>query len=472
MKKGVNQPASELATLTKAEWHFFKDLIYKVTGIALSPAKKTLLVSRLGRRLRALGLPSFTEYYDKILNRDLAGEELQALVNAITTNKTEFFREPHHFELLEDWLRSPSPSLQQARLRGLRIWCAAASTGEEPYTIAAVVRSVVSQSEWGRTTIFATDLDTNVLREAEEGHYNVCDLENVPGPWRERLFTRARKDSLDDHIVRPELKARIQFSQLNLAKGGWRIPKPLDVVFCRNVLIYFDKATQLDVVRRACAMLAPHGLLFLGHSEGLTALKLGLESVGHTAYRISGKCDQSERTSLPQLHAVSLNRGPPPLPLPYVIGAEKRLRLVLRTGILVAMFSSLAGRTCVAFLKDDCSTPAGAERVHGVLKSMLRALQHSGGTTADIQAKTVGIEGEMGHGGQRDIPELRSTVHGWLEGESLILAVQRQVPPDTEIRIELRTGRIQLGVPAAPSTVISLSSSVACGTNRKAAEST
>jgi hypothetical protein len=309
-------------------------------------------------------------------------------------------------------------------------------------------------------------LDTNVLREAEAGHYDACDLENVPESWREELFTRTRKRGLDDYIIRPDLKARIQFAQLNLAKGGWRIPKPLDVIFCRNVLIYFDKATQLAVVRRACGMLAPHGLLFLGHSEGLTALKLGLESVGHTAYRVLGKCDQSEHTSLPQLRAVSLNRNP--RPRPYVMGAEKTLRLFLQTGILVAMFSSLVGQTCIAVIKDDCSTLAGTERVHSVLKSMLGALRQSGGTVAEIQAKTVGIEAEIGQGSQRDISELQSTVHGWLERESLVLAAKRQVPPHTEIRIELRTGRIQLGVQVALSTVNRASGSVPCGTNSKA----
>jgi len=442
--KSVNQPASALTTLTNAEWHFFKDLIYKVAGIALSPSKKALLVSRLGRRLKVLGLSSFSEYYQRILNKDLAGEELQALVNAITTNKTEFFREPHHFELLEQWLRTPSPGLQQARLSGLHIWCAAASTGEEPYTIAAVVRSVVSQAEWGRTTIFATDLDTNVLQEAEVGSYNGCDVEDVPEAWRERLFSRGRNERQDDYVVRPELKARVQFSQLNLVKSGWTIPRPLDVIFCRNVLIYFDKATQLEVVSRQCRMLAPHGLLFLGHSEGLTALDLRLESIGHTAYRALANRDQPTATSLPQLRAVSLNRTPPPLPHPYVIGAEKKFRLFLRAGILVAMFSSLARQTCVAVIKDECSSPAGVERVHCTLDAMLRALRQLGGTVGDIQAKTVGVEGEPVQGERGDGSELQSEVHGWLAREALTLAASRLVPSNTEIRIDLRSGRVLL----------------------------
>lgn len=440
----VNQPPLELATLTNAEWHFFKDLIYKVAGIALSPAKKALLVSRLGRRLKVLGLSSFSEYYKKIYNSDLAGEELQALVNAITTNKTEFFREPHHFQLLEEWLRTPSPGLQQARLRGLRIWCAAASTGEEPYTIAAVVRSVVSQAEWGRTTIYATDLDTNVLREAQAGHYNTCDLENVPESWRERLFTRGRNDRQDDYVVRSDLQARVQFSQLNLVKSGWGIPMPLDVIFCRNVLIYFDKATQLEVVSRQCRMLAPHGLLFLGHSEGLTALDLQLEPVGHTAYRALVNSNRPAKMSIPQLQAVSLNRKPPPLPRPYVIGAEKKLRLFLRRGILVAMFSGLARQTCIAVIDNDCSNPAEVERVHCTLEAMFRALRQLGGTVAEIQAKTVGLEAESGHDERGSGSGLQSTVHGWLAREDLTLSARRQVPPNTEIRIELRSGRVLL----------------------------
>jgi chemotaxis protein methyltransferase CheR len=469
--KDAIQPSSDVTTLTQAEWQSFKDLIYKVTGIALSPAKKALLVARLGRRLRALRLSTLTEYYDRILNRDPGGQELQALVNAITTNKTEFFREPHHFELLEAWLRTPSLELRQARLRGLRIWCAAASTGEEPYTIAAVVRSALSQAEWERTTIFASDLDTNVLEEAAAGRYNACDLENISEHWKERLFTRPQKKGQDEYVIRSDLKTRVQFSQLNLVKSGWTIPKPLDVIFCRNVLIYFDKATQLEVVRRQCRMLAPHGLLFLGHSEGLTGMELQLESVGHTAYRASTTCGQSTRTSIPQTRAVSLSEAAPVRRRPYMISGKKKVRLFLRTGSLVAMSSKLAGQTCMAVLKEDCSTPAGAQQVHSILDAMLHALRQVGGSVSEIQVKTVGVAVEAGRGEEGNGLALQSIVHEWLAREALTLAAKRQVAPDTEVRIEFPTGRIQLRAQVAPNTNAALSASAPTNSSARKAGS-
>ncbi|GEM_PF-11577 len=428
--------------LTQAEWLTFKDLVHRATGIALSPAKKQLLVSRLMRRLKALRLSSFTEYYDRIVN-DLAGGELQTLVNSITTNKTEFFREPHHFELLESWLQSADPGVRAARLRGLRIWCAAASTGEEPYTIAAVVRSVLSHSEWARTSIFATDVDTNALQAAKAGRYKAYAVENVSEYWQERLFTNPARSGRDEYAVRSDLKERVHFGQLNLAKGGWRIPSPLDVVFCRNVLIYFDKPTQLDVVSRACRLLAPHGLLFLGHSEGLTGFELQLEPLAHTAYRARSCHSSPAAGSAPRLRAVTLSDAAPSRPRPFTIGKRGRVRLLLKSGVLVALFSPAVQQTCIAYLKEG-STAEHVLHLRAVLDSMVHSLRRAGATDGGVQAKTVASNWGGTGQQQQGTCELQTVVHGWLQDAGIALVAQREVPARTELRIDLQTGRIQI----------------------------
>jgi chemotaxis protein methyltransferase CheR len=432
-------------TLTQAEWLTFKDLVHRATGIALSASKKQLLVSRLMRRLKVLRLASFTEYYNRIAN-DLAGKELQALINSITTNKTEFFREPHHFELLESWLQSSEPGVQNSRQRGLRIWCAAASTGEEPYTIAAVVRSALSQSEWARTTIFATDVDTNALQTAKLGHYKVHSVENVSDYWLDRLFVTPARSRDDEYEVRPELKQHVHFGQLNLAKVGWRIPSPLDAIFCRNVLIYFDKRTQLDVVRRECKLLAPHGLLFLGHSEGLTGLELQLEPVAHTAYRARSCTVRSDCSSSPRLSVVSLCDVASSAPRPYVIGARGGVRLNLNSGVLVALFGFDVQQTCIAHLQGDNLTPALAAHIRSVLAGMARALREGGATESELQAKTIGVSSEDGDG-QNEVGPLQAFVHDWLQQARILLLVSRDVSAHTELRVDMHTARIQIREP-------------------------
>lgn len=285
---------SEIRQLTNSEWESLRGLVHETTGIALSNHKKVLLASRLGSRLKELQLASFREYYKRLTVGDPAGTERQAFINAITTNKTHFYREPNHFEVLSNWLKSNEPAIAEARARGLRIWCAAASTGEEPYTIADVVRTNVSSADWNRTTIVASDVDTRVLAKAQEATYDIEPLAELAEPVRRRMFVKVSSPGQTKLQVQADLREHVKFTQLNLIEPTWAIQGPFDIVFCRNVLIYFDRSTQLDVVRRLCARLEPHGLLFLGHSEGLAGMELKLETVAHTVYKTT-KESQSHR---------------------------------------------------------------------------------------------------------------------------------------------------------------------------------
>jgi hypothetical protein len=287
------------------------------------------------------------------------------------------------------------------------------------------------------------------LQTAKAGRYKPYVVENVPEYWQDRLFTNPARSGHDEYIVRSDLKERVHFGQLNLAKGGWRIPSPLDVVFCRNVLIYFDRPTQLEVVRRTCHLLAPHGLLFLGHSEGLTGLELQLQPVAHTAYRVRSCTERSGVTSEPRVRAVSISDAAPSRPRPYVIGSRGRVRVHLRAGALVAFFSPAAQHTCVAYLKEDCSIPERALHVRAVLDSMVHALSQIGATEREIQAKTVGSNPEVR--GDQGTCDLQGFVHEWLRRARILLVAAREVNARAELRIELQTGRIQIrAAPCVP----------------------
>ena len=435
--------ANGLPSISHAEWVSLKTLIYNVAGIALSQEKKILLVSRLNRRLNALGLRSFTEYYNRVTRNDPTGTELQALVNAITTNKTEFFREPHHFKILEDWLNSSEEGGKSARLRGLRIWCAASSTGEEPYTIAAVVKASVSRAEWNRTSITATDLDTAVLQEAEAAVYHESDIATLSDAWRRSIFLRGKGPHKEVYRVRPELRARVQFQQLNLAKRGWAIKKPLDIIFCRNVLIYFDKPTQLEVVQRACGLLAPHGLLFLGHSEGLTGITLHLEPVAHTVYRPSGYSSDTAHASVPRLQAaVSLDSDFGSKRGQFLSGSEGWATMTVGAGVVTVLVNRDAQRSCAAHFLQNCSNAGGARAVTSILRAMVRELQANASARSSIEAKLVATRTTSAKSEKIDCQTLLSVVNDWLEKASIAVTAQRVFEETADFRLELATGRV------------------------------
>ena len=283
---GGTGAAWEAAGLSDKEFEIFRALVYAHTGISLSESKRPLLQARLTRRLRALGLATFSEYHRVLTERDSSGEELGRFVNAITTNKTDFFREPHHFRhLAEEWVPAAKARAAQSGGRAIRIWSAGCSTGEEPYSIAMTIREALGTAAGWDVKILASDLDTDVLARAEAGVYSVEQAAPIPPAMLSRHFLRGRGADAGRVRVRPELRSLITFRRINFLDARWPIRGQLDIIFCRNVIIYFDRPTKQRVLQRFLGLLKDDGLLILGHSESVYGLLDGVKHLGNTMYR-------------------------------------------------------------------------------------------------------------------------------------------------------------------------------------------
>lgn len=277
-------------SLTEKEFSLFRELIYKEAGIALASSKHQLVESRLSKRLRLCNLTSFTQYYKYLNENDRNGEERLKMINALTTNKTDFFREQHHF----DYLRSTVfPMLEmKARETGerkIRIWSAACSTGEEPYTLAMTVLDHFGPTAfhgWD-IRILASDVDTDVLNHARKGAYAADRVTDVPREILKRHFLKTSKDPEAPVQVRPELQELITFRRINFIEPQWPINTYFDIIFCRNVMIYFDEVTQDRLLTRFADQLVPEGHLFIGHSESILRLDQLYSSLGTTIYRLN-----------------------------------------------------------------------------------------------------------------------------------------------------------------------------------------
>ncbi len=245
---------------TRRDFEEVRKLIYEHAGITLSDAKVDMVYSRLARRLRATRTASFQDYLARLRQGDTA--EWEAFVNALTTNLTSFFRENHHFTLLKEFLKDRPD-------RPITIWCSASSTGEEPYSIAMTAVEVFGDFKTTPVQVLASDLDTNVLRKAQEGVYPIDRVSKMPEAMVRRYFLKGSGSREGQVRARPELQAMIRYFQLNLLAPAWPIRTPVDVIFCRNVMIYFDKPTQYKILKKMKPILKPDGLLFLGHSEAL-----------------------------------------------------------------------------------------------------------------------------------------------------------------------------------------------------------
>lgn len=267
--------------LTDAEFNRIRALVREHTGIALSDAKRQLVYGRLSRRLRALKLTDFSAYID-LLERGEAAE-LEEFINAVTTNLTSFFREAHHFDYLG---REALPAIvaRDTGQRRLRIWCCAASTGEEPYSIAMVLRECQQMLAGWDAKLLATDLDSAVLATGSEGVY-AQDRFGAVSPTRlQKFFTEAPGKNGTRFRAGKELHSLITFRQLNLM-NQWPMRGPFDAIFCRNVIIYFDKATQRELFERMARLQRPGDFLFLGHSESLYRVSERYDLIGKTIYR-------------------------------------------------------------------------------------------------------------------------------------------------------------------------------------------
>lgn len=266
---------------SSSDFERVRKLIYQHAGISLAPIKQDMVYSRLARRLRALSLHSFTDYLNQ-LEQNQNADEWEKFVNALTTNLTSFFREPHHFPIFADHLKKV-----ESQRRPIRIWCSAASTGEEPYSIAITVLETLGNTN--NVSIMATDIDTNVLATAQKGVYPIDRVEKMSQERLRRFFLKGTGSQEGLVCARPELKRLIQFQRLNLLEPSWPVKGPLDVIFCRNVMIYFDKPTQHKILQRFAPMLQPDGLLFAGHSESFLHAADLFKSLGRTVYSLATK---------------------------------------------------------------------------------------------------------------------------------------------------------------------------------------
>lgn len=265
--------------LALSDMHFRRicQQIYQRAGIVLAEHKKDMVYNRLVRRLRALGFDDFDRYLN-MLEANPNGAEWQAFINALTTNLTAFFREAHHFPVLAEHARKRSGEY--------RVWSAAASTGEEPYSIAITLADALGNAP-GRFNVFASDIDTDVLEKAQNAIYRQEALKTLSPRQRQRYFMPGTGPHKGLVRVCHELGNAVAFAALNLLDKQYNIPGPFDAIFCRNVMIYFDKKTQQAILKRFVPLLKPGGLLFAGHSENFSNLSRDFWLYGQTVYALS-----------------------------------------------------------------------------------------------------------------------------------------------------------------------------------------
>ncbi|MFL0809573.1 MAG: protein-glutamate O-methyltransferase CheR [Agarilytica sp.] len=279
VKKDIRDFSEREFPMTDNDFQRIKELAFTITGITLSEHKRNMVYGRLSRRLRRLRVPNFASYCE--LLGQTGSEETTEFVNAITTNLTSFFREKHHFEYLKSTV-IPRLIKTNAKSRRLRVWSAGCSTGEEPYSIAMTLASCIQLKNWD-VKILATDLDSNVVEKAKTGVYSVERAEGIPDEYRRFLSI----DKSKEHVkVKHSAADLITFKQLNLLHE-WPMKGPFDVIFCRNVVIYFNADTQRILFDRYADILAEDAMLFIGHSESLHNITTRFRSCGRTIYQRS-----------------------------------------------------------------------------------------------------------------------------------------------------------------------------------------
>lgn len=277
-------PASETRLsmdISEREFNDVRRLLYEHTGIALGDSKRQMVVSRLSKRLKLREVVDFGEYLTLLKSEGRESTEFQEFVNCLTTNKTDFFRESHHFDFLTNRF---IPSLRASGKRRIRIWSAGCSTGEEPYTIAMSLLEACQPSEQWDIEILASDIDTNVLNHGIRGIYDLERASDIPLPLLKKYFLRGRGKQEGTVAAKKELKDLISFKQINLIEDQWPINSKFDLIFCRNVVIYFDRPTQEKLFKQFWDVLAAGAPLILGHSENIHWMSEHFKSIGATIY--------------------------------------------------------------------------------------------------------------------------------------------------------------------------------------------
>ncbi|NOG32336.1 chemotaxis protein CheR [Halomonas sp. TBZ9] len=263
--------------LTDADFKRIRELIYQRAGIVLAEHKREMVYSRLAKRLRHHGLTRFSDYLQR-LERQPDAREWEAFTNALTTNLTAFFREAHHFPLLAEHIRHKTGPVS--------IWCAAASTGEEPYSLAMTLLETLGPKA-SQSRIVATDIDTEALQKARSGVYPLEQVRKIDEVRVKRFFHKGTGKRIGLARIRPEVSELVAFSALNLLAPQWPIKGPFDAIFCRNIMIYFDKETQAKILKRFAPLLKSDGLLFAGHSENFSYISNEFKLRGQTVYTLA-----------------------------------------------------------------------------------------------------------------------------------------------------------------------------------------
>ena len=264
----------------------FSSFIEEELGIKMGRNKQVMLQARLMKRLRVLGFESYEEYFDYLFSDEGHRHELPFFVHQVTTNKTDFFREPAHYEhltssVLPTLLRENNYSVR----RPLRVWSAACSTGEEPYTLAMVLSDYAGTHSHFEYSILATDISPTVLQQAKQGVYENGKIEPIPLPLRKKYLLRSKDNKKNKVRICPELRDKLHFKWLNLKRGNYDIQERMDIIFCRNVIIYFNRAIQEIVLTNLVGQLLKGGYIFMGHSETLSGFTLPLRQIASTVYR-------------------------------------------------------------------------------------------------------------------------------------------------------------------------------------------
>lgn len=275
----TSNPVDRQFDFRDADFSRVRKMIHARAGISLGTHKREMVYSRLARRLRALGGQDFASYLDSLENAPDSAE-WEDFINALTTNLTAFFRESHHFPILADF----------AKKRGgpVSVWCCAASTGEEPYSIAITLTEALGPRGAG-STVLATDIDTSVLQRARTGVYPNERVAKMETERLRRFFLKGRGANEGHVRVRPEIADMVRYETLNLLSPSWGITEKFDVIFCRNIMIYFDKPTQAKILERFVPLMKPGGLLFAGHSENFTYISRDFRLRGQTVYECANK---------------------------------------------------------------------------------------------------------------------------------------------------------------------------------------
>ena len=414
------EESCDLYSIGDAEFDALRECLYREAGVSLSDSKRALVCSRLAKRLRHLQLASYQDYVQYLKRQGSSSSEMQMLVNCLTTNKTDFLRESHHFDFIRDVVIPEARKRAAAGApRQLRFWSSACSEGDEPYTLAMTVLASLPPGESWDVRILASDINTEVLAVAQAGEYPLSKVSPLPNDWKSKYLLRGSGNRSGLCCIRPEVKKLITFRQVNLMKE-WPFQTKFDAIFCRNVIIYFDQMTQERLLTRMGQQLNDSGYLMLGHSEGSPWLSQYFETIGHTIFKCRGRVSlpaasfETEMAVPKQLPKAKPTPKPKPtIKQPSAGQPIVRAKSSIRPANNLPSHNILAGQTCVLNKPGEITTVLGScvavclfdpkTGVGGMNHFMLPSQAVDAGTSAryGIHAMELVITNIMKQGGDR-----------------------------------------------------------------------